>query len=98
MNKHFSMAVVVEALANTLEEERQVTGEIYGQTCKQWTYDLAAVFVQILKCVCPNYQMNRPKFKMYWSLAKCIIPNCKMYLSKLKEKLIQLAQFTAGDG
>ena len=26
MNKHFSMAVVVEALANTLDEEKQVTG------------------------------------------------------------------------
>ena len=25
MNKHFSMAVAVEALANTLDEDRQVT-------------------------------------------------------------------------
>ena len=43
MNKHFSMAVVVEALANTLEhEEKQVTGEDIWAKLRTM-YDLAAV-------------------------------------------------------
>ena len=42
MNKHFSMAVVVEALANTLDEEKQVTGEDIWAKLRTM-YDLAAV-------------------------------------------------------
>merc|ERR1719414_1395628 len=42
MNKHFSMAVAVEALANTLDEERQVTGEDIWAKLRTM-YDLAAV-------------------------------------------------------
>jgi len=43
MNKHFSMAVVVESLANTLvDEERQVTGEDIWAKLRTM-YDLAAV-------------------------------------------------------
>jgi len=42
MNKHFSMAVAVEALANTLDEDRQVTGEDIWAKLRTM-YDLAAV-------------------------------------------------------
>lgn len=43
MNKHFSMAVAVEALANTLDaEEKQVTGEDIWAKLRTM-YDLAAV-------------------------------------------------------
>merc|ERR1712013_305832 len=42
MNKHFSMAVAVEALANTLDEDRQVTGDDIWAKLRTM-YDLAAV-------------------------------------------------------
>ena len=40
------------------------------------------VFVQIAKCICPNFKMYLSKLQIVFvQIAKCICPNCKMYLS-----------------
>ena len=55
-----------------------------------------SVFVQIVKCICPNFQLYLSilpnvivKFPIvFLKIAKCICPNEPMYLSKLGLSMI----------
>ena len=50
---------------------------------------LQNVFVQIAKCICPNYKMYLSKLQnVFVQIAKYICPNYKMYLSKLLNVLV----------
>ena len=47
---------------------------------------LEDVFVQIVKCICPNWKMYLYKLSnVFFQIGRCICPKYKMYLSNVFE-------------
>ena len=56
------------------------------------------VFVQISKCICPNFKMYLSKFQnVFVQISKCICSYLEMYLSTIQNVFVQIVGQSLGN-